>query len=283
MTDTALQQEIATELQVVQNFDPTIEAERRINFLADYLRTTGMKGYVLGISGGVDSSLGGRLAQMACERLRNEGYDATFVAMRLPYHEQADEADAQAALEFVAADEVATVDIGPATDALWDATAGTDSADEAVMNEFGRGNVKARQRMVAQYTLAAARSMLVIGTDQAAEAVVGFYTKYGDGACDLTPLAGLTKRMVRATARHLGAPDAIVEKVPTADLESDRPLRADEEALGVSYDHVDDYLEGLEVPEEAERTILQHYFKTIHKRAMPVTPLDFETRQRGGA
>ena len=114
--------------------------------------------------------------------------------------------------------------------------------------------------------------MLVLGTDQAAEAVVGFYTKYGDGAADLTPLFGLPKRRVRDIGRHLGCPEELVAKVPTADLESDKPLLADEVALGVTYEAVDDFLEGREVSEQDEATILGWYRRTAHKRALPVTP-----------
>ena len=85
--------------------------------------------------------------------------------------------------------------------------------------DFVLGNTKARMRMVAQYTIAGAHQGLVIGTDHAAEAVMGFFTKFGDGACDLAPLSGLVKHQVRAIARHFGAPESLVEKVPTADLE----------------------------------------------------------------
>ena len=273
MTDRDLQQHIIDELEVIDptRFDAAAEAEHRVAFLADYLRRTGATGYVLGISGGVDSSLGGRLCQLACERVRAEGGEARFVAMRLPYGVQADEADAQAALAFIRPDETLTVDIAPATDAMWDAcvAAGMRAPRNA---HFVRGNVKARQRMIAQYTVAGARGMLVVGTDQAAEAVVGFYTKFGDGACDLTPLAGLPKRRVRELARHLGAPEGVVEKVPTADLESDKPLLPDEQALGVAYTDVDAYLEGESVSPEAEETITGWYRRTAHKRALPVTP-----------
>ena len=275
MTDRAKQQEIIDELQVVQDFDPAREVERRVGFLADYLATTGTKGFVLGISGGVDSSTAGRLAQLACERARDKGLDVRFVAIRLPYHVQKDEDDAQRALEFVAADESTTVNIGPATDAMWDAVMASDSSpDETSLTEFVKGNVKARQRMIAQYTVAGARGMLVLGTDQAAEAVVGFYTKYGDGGADVLPLAGLPKRRVRELASYLGAPDDLVHKIPTADLESDKPLRADEVALGVAYADVDDYLEGKDVSAEAEATILGWHRRTAHKRALPVTPFD---------
>ncbi|MFV0533635.1 MAG: ammonia-dependent NAD(+) synthetase [Cumulibacter sp.] len=269
MTDRATQQQIIDELQVVQDFDASREVERRVSFLSDYLIRAGAAGLVLGISGGVDSSTAGRLAQLACERVREQGHEARFVAIRLPYHVQRDESDAQRALQFIAPDESLTVNIGPATDAMWEAVAHGDG-----YTEFVKGNVKARQRMIAQYAVAGARGMLVLGTDHAAEAVVGFYTKFGDGAADVLPLAGLPKRRVRDIARHLGAPAELVEKVPTADLESDKPLRADEAALGVAYSDVDDYLEGLEVSAEAEDTIVGWHRRTTHKRALPVTPFD---------
>jgi NAD+ synthase len=104
--------------------------------------------------------------------------------------------------------------------------------------------------------------------------VVGFYTKYGDGACDLTPLAGLNKRRVRALGTELGASQEITSKVPTADLEDHKPQLPDEVALGVSYADIDDYLEGKEVSEEARRTIEDWHRRTAHKRAMPVGPDD---------
>lgn len=271
MVDTALQSRIREELEVIDpaTFDVGAQVELRVAFLADYLRRTGAKGYVLGISGGVDSSLGGRLCQLACERVRADGGSATFVAMRLPYRVQADAADAQRALDFIRPDETLTVDIGPSVDALW---AACQDAGLAGGSDYHKGNVKARARMVAQYAVAGVRGMLVVGTDQAAEAVVGFYTKFGDGACDLTPLTGLPKRRVRELARHLGAPEGVVEKVPTADLEEEKPLIPDEVALGVTYAEVDDYLEGLEVSPEAEATITGWYRRTAHKRALPVTP-----------
>lgn len=272
---TTKQQEIIDELGVRPGFDVAEETERRIAFLAEYLRRTGAKGYVLGISGGVDSTTAGRLGQLACERVRAEGGDASFLAMRLPYGVQKDEADAQRALDFVAADEVVTVNIKEPTDAMFHEVdaAGIDF-EHAAHADFIKGNVKARQRMIAQYLAAGARGMLVIGTDHAAEAVVGFYTKFGDGACDLTPLAGLNKRRVRAIADHLGAAEHVVEKVPTADLEDHKPLVPDEVALGVAYDAIDDYLEGKQVSDEDRERIEGWHRRTAHKRALPVTPDD---------
>jgi NAD+ synthase len=124
--------------------------------------------------------------------------------------------------------------------------------------------------MIAQYAVAGARGGLVVGTDHAAEAVMGFFTKYGDGACDLTPLSGLTKRRVRALGERLGATPEITGKVPTADLESDRPGVPDETVLGVTYDQIDNFLEGQEIEPEAAETIIGYHRRTAHKRAVPI-------------
>jgi len=276
MTDRDTRQRIIEDLEVVADFDAACETERRIRFLAEYVQHTGTQGLVLGISGGVDSTVAGRLCQLACERVRAEGGDAAFVAIRLPYGVQKDEADASQAVAAIAADEVYTVNIKGAVDGMWDAclAGGISIADER--DDFVKGNVKARERMIAQYTVAGARNMLVVGTDQAAEAVVGFFTKYGDGAADLTPLFGLPKGRVRDIGRHLGMPENIIEKVPTADLEEDKPLIPDEVALGVRYAVVDDYLGGGDVDPADEATILGWYRRTGHKRALPVTPAGWE-------
>ncbi len=270
---TEQQRAIIAELGVPAEFDAVHEAGRRVDFLAGYLQRSGTRGYVLGISGGVDSSTAGRLAQLACEQVRASGGQAQFVAVRLPYGVQADESDAQRALDFIGADEEITVNIKAAVDAMFTEVDGAGVDFTGIEHaDFVKGNVKARERMVAQYLIAGARSMLVIGTDHAAEAVVGFFTKFGDGACDLTPLAGLNKRRVRAIAAHLGAPAELVTKVPTADLEDGKPLSPDEVSLGVSYDAIDDYLEGRQVSDADRATIEGWHTRTAHKRALPVVP-----------
>ncbi|MFE9841821.1 ammonia-dependent NAD(+) synthetase [Streptomyces goshikiensis] len=270
---TVLQQEIARELQVSETFDAEREIERRVAFLAERLTSTGLRSLVLGISGGVDSTTAGRLCQLAVERARAAGHEALFHAMRLPYGVQADEHDAQLALGFIRADRVLTVDVKPASDAaLESALAGGTVFRDAGHQDFVHGNIKARQRMVAQYAVAGAHDGLVVGTDHAAEAVSGFFTKFGDGAADLVPLTGLTKRRVRAVADALGAPAALVWKTPTADLETLAPGKADEDALGVTYDDIDDFLEGKPVDERAFDTIVRRYRLTEHKRQLPIAP-----------
>ncbi|CAH2943077.1 MAG: NAD synthetase (EC [uncultured Paraburkholderia sp.] len=272
----ARQASIGAEMQVSAEFDAQTEIERRVNFLANYLRSNGLKTYVLGISGGIDSTTAGRLAQLAVECLRAGHYEARFVAVRLPYGVQKDEADAQQALRFIRADENLAIDIKPAADAMLAALekSGVPFSDDS-QQDFVHGNIKARQRMIAQYAVASSRSGVVIGTDHAAESVMGFFTKFGDGGTDILPLAGLTKRRVRAVARELGAPDALVHKVPTADLEMLRPQRPDEDAYGIPYEAIDDFLEGKPVSDAACTVILHYYDVTRHKRALPYTPFDW--------
>ncbi|MGK5742026.1 ammonia-dependent NAD(+) synthetase [Micromonospora sp. URMC 103] len=267
------QQQIAADLQVSPVFDAPTEIERRVVFLADRLVDSGLSALVLGISGGVDSTTAGRLCQLAVERARDAGHPAVFVAMRLPYGVQADEHHAQAALEFIRPDRVLTVDIKPASDAALDAlVAGGLTFRDAAQQDFVHGNVKARQRMIAQYAVAGALGGLVVGTDHAAEAVTGFFTKHGDGAADVVPLTGLTKRRVRAVAAELGAPADLVGKAPTADLESLAPGKLDEDALGLAYAHIDEYLEGGSIPAEVEEALVARYRATEHKRRLPVAP-----------
>ena len=276
MTDPApiaRQQQIARELQVPESFDPMAEIERRVAFLTERLTTTGLRSLVLGISGGVDSTTAGRLCQLAVERARAAGHEATFYAMRLPYGVQADENDARTALDFIRPDQVLTVDVKAASDAALDAVRAAGVAfRDAHHEDFVHGNIKARQRMIAQYAVAGAHDGLVVGTDHAAEAVSGFFTKFGDGAADLVPLTGLTKRRVRAVAAELGAPDSLVWKVPTADLETLDPGKPDEDALGVTYDDIDDFLEGKPVAEAAYASIVRRYELTEHKRQLPIAP-----------
>ncbi|XCB29099.1 ammonia-dependent NAD(+) synthetase [Arcanobacterium hippocoleae] len=266
-----LQSEIIAELGVKPAVNYEAELEKRVGFLAEYLKSTHTKGFVLGISGGVDSTLGGRLAQLAAERVRDTGGSAEFVAVRLPYHVQQDEADAQAALDFIQPDRLITFNIGKAADVLdleYAAAVGERISD------FNKGNIKARLRMTAQYAIAGDLGMLVIGTDHAAEAVTGFYTKFGDGGADVTPLAGLNKRQVRGFVAFLGGAPEISGKVPTADLLDANPGRADEDELGLRYDDIDDYLEGKSISAEAAAKIEQYFLRSRHKRTIPVTPAD---------
>ncbi|MET4639974.1 ammonia-dependent NAD(+) synthetase [Mycetocola sp. 2940] len=267
----ALQAQIIAELDVQPTIDPATEVERRVGFLVDYLHATSARGLVLGISGGQDSSLAGRLCQLAVEKMVAEGTPAKFIAVRLPYAVQHDEVDAQLALDFIRPEHVITFNVNTAVDAIED-----EYADEAgkQLTDFHKGNVKARTRMIAQYAIAGEEGCLVVGTDHAAEAVTGFFTKFGDGGADLLPLSGLSKRQGKQILIHLDAPDRLHQKPPTADLLDRKPGQTDEADLGLEYEDIDDYLEGKSVPDEIADAIEARFLATRHKRATPVTPFD---------
>ncbi|CAM3283018.1 NAD(+) synthase [Pseudomonas floridensis] len=249
------------------------EIARRVRFIKDVLLKSGMKALVLGISGGVDSSTTGRLCQLAVNELRAQGHAVKFVAVRLPYKTQADEQDAQAALGFIQPDVTTTVNIARAVDSVMGEISIEGLEPSPELTDFAKGNVKARTRMLAQYAIANFVAGLVVGTDHAAEAVMGFFTKFGDGACDLAPLSGLTKGQVRLLASALGAPAHLVSKAPTADLEDLDPGKPDEVAYGCTYNDIDNYLLGKDVPASAAAIIEAAYLKTAHKRELPIVPV----------
>ena len=269
----SLQTEIINELGVKPTIDPKEEIRKSIDFMKAYLKKYPfLKTFVLGISGGQDSTLAGRLAQLTMEEMREETKDENyqFIAVRLPYGEQADEEDAKAALDFIQPDVSLRVNIKPAVDAqvqvLSEAGVG--------ISDFNKGNIKARQRMITQYAVAGERAGAVLGTDHAAENITGFFTKFGDGGADILPLFRLDKRQGKQLLQALNAPKKLYTKIPTADLEDGKPMIADEVALGVTYNEIDDYLEGKEVPAQAQEKIEAWWNKTQHKRHLPISVLD---------
>lgn len=268
-----LQAEIIKHLGTQPDIDPQVEIRKSIDFLKAYLKKHPfLKTFVLGISGGQDSSLAGRLAQVTMEEMREETGDNAyqFIAVRLPYGSQADESDAQKALAFIQPDRSLSVNIKAAVDAQ---VAALEAAGVAI-SDFNKGNIKARQRMITQYAIAGDNQGAVIGTDHAAENITGFFTKFGDGGSDILPLFRLNKRQGKRLLKELGADEALYLKIPTADLEDGKPLVADEVALGVTYDAIDDYLEGKQIAEKDQITIENWWKKTQHKRHLPITIFD---------
>lgn len=270
---------ILKEMRVLTEIDPQFEIERRVEFIKKILASSGCKTLVLGISGGIDSTTCGRLAQLAVDQLNQSNHpdEYRFIAVRLPYGVQLDESDAQQAISFIQPSASISINAKPGTDGIHDESLAALvrhhllPQSEALI-DFSKGNVKARTRMAIQYDVAAILQGLVLGTDHSAENITGFFTKWGDGACDLAPLFGLSKRQVKLLAKTLGAPLQLVEKTPTADLECLSPQKTDEQALGLSYDQLDDYLEGKSVTDEVSKKVLEIYLKTQHKR-LPIPTL----------
>lgn len=271
--DNTLQQKIINELHVLPIIDVELEIRRTIDFLKNYLyQHPFLKTMILGISGGQDSTLVGKLCQLAIQELRQETKNTQyqFIAVRLPYGIQKDEEDAQKALDFIQADKVITVNIKTSVDQMV-----SELEKQGVeVTDFNKGNIKARARMIAQYGIAGSMNGVVVGTDHAAEAITGFYTKFGDGGVDIVPLWRLNKRQGRELLKYLNAPESLYLKVPTADLEDNKPLVADEIALGVTYDEIDDYLEGKNIPKKSKEIIENWYQKSMHKRKLPITIFD---------
>lgn len=268
-----LQKEIIAYEHVQPHIDPQKEIRRSVDFLKGYLKANPfLKTYVLGISGGQDSTLAGKLCEMAMTEMRAETgqKDYQFIAVRLPYGVQADASDAADAVAFQKPDQDLIVNIKEPVDALVKVV----EKSGQKISDFNKGNVKARERMVVQYAIAGANHGAVVGTDHAAENFAGFYTKYGDGAADLTPLFRLDKRQGKMLLKALGCPAHLYEKAPTADLEEKKPDLPDEVALGVTYREIDDYLEGKQVSAAAAAKIAQLWRKSEHKRHLPVTVFD---------
>lgn len=268
-----LQRQIIEELHVLPTINVEEEIRKSIDFLKEYAKMHPfVKGFVLGISGGQDSTLTGKLTQLAVDELNAERGEThySFWAVRLPYSVQADEQDCQDALDYIQPTKIYTVNIKAAVDASFEALA----MAGITLSDFAKGNEKARERMKVQFSIAAMNQGVVLGTDHAAEAITGFYTKFGDGGADLMPIFRLTKRQGRQLLAYLNCPEHLYLKVPTADLEEDRPSLPDEAALGVTYDQIDDYLEGKVIPEQARQTLEGHYKRSMHKRHLPITIFD---------
>lgn len=283
MIDT--QKTIIKALKVIPKIQPQIETDRRKTFIKNQLQNSGLNYLVLGISGGIDSATLGKLSQLAVDELNQEKQQLNqpeifkFIAVRLPYSTQADESDAQLVLDFIQPDIILDVNIQPGTDVIHDCVTKSLSSQNLLTQpeskiDFVKGNVKARTRMIIQYEIAGLLDGLVLGTDHSAENITGFFTKWGDGACDLIPLFGLNKRQVKQIAKHLNIPEKIIAKAPTADLESLNPGKTDESALGISYTQIDDFLEGKVIEQSAADKLIKIFNQTQHKRRPIATIYD---------
>lgn len=275
-------QTIIQEMQVLPEIDPQVEVRRRVDFIKTILLKSHQKNLVLGISGGIDSSTLGKLAQQAINELNQvdpASSDYQFYAIRLPYGNQADEEDAQLALQFILPTHRLNINVKQTVDHLHSEVISSFKNNQLNQTtkqhiDFVKGNAKARARMMAQYDVAGLVGGLVLGTDHSAENLTGFYTKWGDGACDLAPLFGLSKRQVKQLARYLNAPESLVNKKPTADLECLSPSKTDEDALGMSYEQIDDFLEGKSNDDAIDQLIIKIFTQTQHKRVSIPTIYD---------
>jgi NAD+ synthase len=239
------------------------------------LASTGAQGFVVGLSGGVDSAVVARLAQLAAP--------GNVVAALLPAHsDPKDEVDAAMIAKHFSLLTVrvdlsdvydATVAAAQATAPMLPAPAHRPAADDPSRARRPLANVKPRLRMTMLYFLANHLDYLVAGTGNRSELSIGYFTKYGDGGCDVLPIGRLLKSEVRALARELDVPSAIVERTPSAGLWIGQ---TDEEEMGFTYPDLERYLE--EGPQGVSPALAMKIERLIrsseHKRALPPMPAD---------
>jgi len=207
-------------------------AEEISLWIAKRLKVAGAKGVVVGLSGGVDSSVVAALAMKA------PGIEA--LGLLMPCHSSPeDEEDARRIAEHLGIPTV-RVDLTPAFDVLGRSLP---SGDRIAM-----ANIKPRLRMITLYHFAKLRGYLVAGTSNKSELMVGYFTKYGDGGADILPLGNLLKREVRALAQELGLPRWVIERTPSGGL---WPGQTDEGEMGITYAKLDEALAAIEAGEES--------------------------------
>ena len=219
-------------------------------WLSEQVRSAGAKGIVLGLSGGIDSSV---LAALAREALGRDG----VLGVIMPCHSISDD-EADARLLASALDvKFERVDLSDVFDSLCAGVGGT-------LDSLTQSNVKARLRMVTLYAFAQSRGLLVCGTSNRSEYETGYFTKYGDSGVDLMPLAGFLKREIRAIARELNVPERIITKAPSAGLYDGQ---TDEGDMGFTYDVLDEYLASgsIDDPKAKERIDVMRR-RSEHKR-----------------
>lgn len=263
-----LQDKIVKKLGVKKNIKAKEEIKKIVEFIVHYVKNNeSIKTLVIGVSGGQDSTLTGKLCQLAVTKLNEQSRSCRLIAIRLPYGKQFDESDCQEAIKFIKPHLTLTVDIKKAVLA----SANSLHSCQIYLDDKMLGNIKARERMKIQYGVANSLKGIVIGTSQAAEILTGFCTKGGDGVSDMNPIAFLNKRQGRQLLQELNCPKFLYTKIPTADLEDNRPGLPDEEVIGVSYKIIDDYLEGNYVSNADRLKIETMFLSSQHKRTQSLT------------
>ena len=242
-------------------------SERIAGWLRDQATAANARGFILGMSGGIDSAVVARLCQMAMPD--------RVLGVVMPCHSHPDdELDAMLAAESSKLP-IVRVDLSAAYDALTlDITAATSAergqgfSPDPARTKLALANIKPRLRMTTLYTIGTAAGLLVTGTGNRSEITIGYYTKHGDGGVDLLPIAALVKREVRELARELDVPARIIDKAPTAGLWAGQ---TDEGEMGFTYDELERFIDGGagSVSKETAARIQRLIDASHHKRDLP--------------
>ena len=230
--------------------------EKYIDYLVTWIKKivsdANLNGVIVGVSGGIDSAVVSTLAQKA--------FPNNSLGVIMPITKMSDYEDAKLVTKT---NDIKTLEVDLSKPF-------SNFKDElGLKNNLAAANIKPRLRMTTLYALAQENNYLVLGTDNAAEWVLGYFTKFGDGGADALPLIHLTKGEVRLMAKSLGVDNKIIEKPPTAALWDGQ---TDEDELGFSYDFVDKYIKGQEVPSDIKEKIEIQNKRTQHKREAAICP-----------
>lgn len=228
-----------------------------VSWLKEKVEETGVKGLVVGVSGGLDSAVVAYLIEKACP--------SSSLGVVMPL--KTNESDIQHANKVIDSSGIKglTVDLGNTHEAMFKEIKTEIGADFNENNEqLADANLRARLRMSTLYTISTNYNYLVVGTDNASEWYTGYFTKYGDGGVDIQPIIDFTKAEVREMATYLGVPDEIINKNPSADLWEGQ---TDEGEMGTTYAAIDEFIEGGQVSEKDKITIEQMHNHSAHKRS----------------
>jgi len=234
-------------------------ADKLTAWIRERVLAGGRKGVVLGISGGIDSSVVGVLCQQA--------FPGDVLGVLMPCYSIRE--DEEHALNLAGKFSIPTRTV--ALDGVFDALlkALLQASNESALSHLSGGNLKARLRMLTLYYFANQMEYLVVGSSNRSELTTGYFSKYGDGGVDIMPLGNLVKRQVRELAAFLGVPQEIIDKPPSAGL---WPGQTDETDLGFSYDEIDSYLLTGMASDKVKARIEAMAASAAHKRSSPPTP-----------
>ena len=234
-------------------------AQKLVAWIREQVAGAGCEGVVFGLSGGLDSSVVAVLCQRA--------FPDNSLAVLMPCHStKTDLDDAQLVARELAISTI-SVSLDEAFDSILKAL--PDGEYDPASKRLAEANLKPRLRMSTLYYFANRLRYLVVGTGNRSEIAVGYCTKYGDSGADILPLGNLLKSQVRELASHLGIPDRIIEKTPSAGLWEGQ---TDEGEMGLSYEELDRYLASGQATEAVRRKVEALARATAHKRATPPIP-----------
>lgn len=229
-----------------------------VQWLQEQVKTANANGLILGISGGIDSAV--------CAKLMKLAFPNNHLAVIMPCH--SNDEDQQLAEQLSKSLNLNTIKIDlTSTYNIFHQQLKIDHDNKN--QQLAAANSKSRLRMTTLYTLAQANNYLVLGTDNADEWYIGYFTKYGDGAADLVPIVNLLKSQVRQLAKILEIPESIIIRPPSAGLWANQ---TDEEELGFTYDQLDAYLLSQPIEPKINQKINSLHLKTNHKRNLPISP-----------